>query len=100
MTAHAYQIYRQTQVSTASPGELLLMLYDGAIRFARQAQEHLNRGEIEAASNRLIRVQDIVNELNLSLDLSVVTLLRIWSNYTHIFMTVWCTLMSRRILKR
>ena len=57
MTAHAYQIYRQTQVSTASPGELLLMLYDGAIRFARQAQEHLNRGEIEAASNRLIRVK-------------------------------------------
>ncbi|HOB40327.1 MAG: flagellar export chaperone FliS [Limnochordia bacterium] len=71
MTAHAYQLYRQTQVSTASPGELLLMLFDGAIRFARQAQEHLRQGDLEAANSKLIRVQDIVSELNLSLDLSV-----------------------------
>ncbi len=71
MTAHAYQVYRQTQVSTASPGELLLMLFDGAIRFARQAQEHISKGELEAANSKLIRVQDIISELNLSLDLSV-----------------------------
>jgi flagellar protein FliS len=58
-------------VSTASPGELLLMLFDGAIRFARQAQEHLRQGDLEAANSKLIRVQDIVSELNLSLDLSV-----------------------------
>ncbi|HPT83788.1 MAG TPA: flagellar export chaperone FliS [Limnochordia bacterium] len=70
MIAHAYQMYRQTQVSTASPGELVLMLFDGAIRFARQAQEHIERGELEAANSKLIRVQDIVSELNLSLDLS------------------------------
>ncbi|HHY15687.1 MAG TPA: flagellar protein FliS, partial [Firmicutes bacterium] len=32
MSVHAYQAYRQTQVSTASQGELLIMLYDGALR--------------------------------------------------------------------
>ncbi|HHW71865.1 MAG TPA: flagellar export chaperone FliS [Firmicutes bacterium] len=69
--AHAYQAYRQTQVSTASPGELLIMLFDGAIRFGRQAQEHIKRGEMEAASQKLIRVQDIVSELNFALDLRV-----------------------------
>jgi len=47
------------------------MLFDGAIRFARQAQEHIKRGELEAANSKLIRVQDIISELNLSLDLSV-----------------------------
>lgn len=47
------------------------MLFDGAIRFARQAQEHLRQGDLEAANSKLIHVQDIVSELNLSLDLSV-----------------------------
>ncbi len=47
------------------------MLFDGAIRFARQAQEHISKGELEAANSKLIRVQDIISELNLSLDLSV-----------------------------
>lgn len=47
------------------------MLFDGAIRFARQAQECINRGDMEAANTKLLRVQDIVMELNLSLDLSV-----------------------------
>lgn len=71
MAAHAYQMYRQTQVSTASQGELLLMLFDGAIRFARQAQEHMAEGKLEEASKKLIRAQDIVDELILALDLSV-----------------------------
>lgn len=70
MTAHAYQMYRQTQVSTASQGELLLMLFDGVIRFARQAQEHLDQGKLEEASSKLIRAQDIVDELILALDLN------------------------------
>lgn len=71
MTAHAYQMYRQTQVATASQGELLLMLFDGAIRFARQALEHLDHGKLEEASSKLIRAQDIVDELILALDLDV-----------------------------
>lgn len=71
MSVHAYQAYRQTQVSTASQGELLLMLFDGAIRFARQGQEHMGNGEIEQANLKLIRAQDIVNELIISLNLEV-----------------------------
>lgn len=71
MSVNAYQVYRQTQVSTASQGELLIMLFDGAIRFARQAEEHMQNRDIEQASVKLIRTQDIVNELILSLDLNV-----------------------------
>ncbi len=69
MSVHAYQAYRQTKVSTASQGELLIMLYDGAIRFAHQARGHLLKNELEQANEKLIRAQDIVNELNFSLDL-------------------------------
>lgn len=68
MSVHAYQIYRQTQVTTASPGELLIMLFDGAIRFARQSQDFMAAGNLEEANAKLIRAQDIVNELMLSLD--------------------------------
>lgn len=71
MSVQAYQIYRQTQVSTASQGELLIMLFDGAIRFARQSQDQMVTGKLEEASDKLIRTQDIINELILSLDLSV-----------------------------
>lgn len=69
MSVHAYQAYKQTQVSTASQGELLIMLFDGAIRFARQAREHLLNNELEQANSKLIRAQDIVDELNFSLNL-------------------------------
>jgi flagellar protein FliS len=71
MSVHAYQAYRQTQVSTASQGELLIMLFDGAIRFSKQGQDHMEKGEIEQANFKLIRAQDIVNELILSLNLEV-----------------------------
>ncbi len=71
MSVHAYQAYRQTQVSTASQGELLIMLFDGAIRFCRQAQEHMESGDIEQANSKLIRTQDIISELILALDLDV-----------------------------
>lgn len=47
------------------------MLFDGAIRFARQSQDHMASGKLEEASAKLIRTQDIINELILSLDLSV-----------------------------
>ncbi|HBN97165.1 MAG TPA: flagellar export chaperone FliS [Firmicutes bacterium] len=71
VSVQAYQVYRQTQVSTASQGDLLLMLFDGAIRFARQSKDFMAAGKLEEASAKLINTQDIINELILSLDLSI-----------------------------
>jgi len=45
---NAYQTYRQTQAQTAAPGELVLMLYRGAVRFVGLAVE-----AIDAAANRV-----------------------------------------------
>ncbi|MGI6148364.1 MAG: flagellar export chaperone FliS [Firmicutes bacterium] len=69
MSVHAYQVYKQTQVQTASQGELLLMLFDGAIRFAHQARQFIHSGDLAAANAKLIRAQDIMTELMVSLDL-------------------------------
>jgi len=63
--------YRETQIKTASPGKLLLMLYDGAIRFLNVAIKALDKEEkeLEKAHIHIIKVQNIISELTVTLDL-------------------------------
>lgn len=61
--ANPYAKYREMQVTTATPGQLLLMLYDGAIRFCRDACVALEAGKTEESHRLLLRAQDIVAEL-------------------------------------
>lgn len=55
--------YLRTRVMTASPEELHLMLYDGAIKFCGQGREAIDAGQIERSYNLLLRAQNIVLEL-------------------------------------
>lgn len=48
---------------TATPEQLQMMLYDGAIRFARQGREALQQGDLETSCEKLLRAQCIVLEL-------------------------------------
>ena len=67
------QSYRTLAVETASPGRLILMLFDGAVRFLSAAEAGFEIEELrernEAINNNLVRVQNIVTELQRSLDL-------------------------------
>jgi flagellar secretion chaperone FliS len=63
MTREVQQTYLETQITTATPQRLRLLLIEGAIRFARQTQEHWCTGQDEAALESLIRCRDIVSEL-------------------------------------
>jgi len=67
----AYEQYRQTQIQTAKPEQLLLMLYDGAISFLKKAKVAIKNKNIEEAHTFLIRVQDILIELMSSLNMDV-----------------------------
>ena len=58
-----YQAYARAQATTSSQGELLILLYRGAARFAAKARLQIGAGEIEGAHNSLVRSQDIVLEL-------------------------------------
>jgi flagellar protein FliS len=69
MSVNAYQRYKDAQYSTASPEQLLLMLYEGAIKYARQAQEEMREKNIEGANNKLKKTGDIISELMVSLDM-------------------------------
>jgi len=63
--------YLKTKIMTASPQELRLMLYDGAIKFCRQGRAALEKKDFEASYNNLMRAQKIVLELSTSLNHSV-----------------------------
>ena len=62
--------YLTSKVMTADRGQLLLMLYDGAIRFNEQAVRHLDAGEIVPSLTPMRRTLAIVQELHNMLDAS------------------------------
>ena len=60
--------YRQQSVLTASPGQLVVMLYDGALRFLGQAATAMRADDHLAADAKLRRAEAIVDELHMTLD--------------------------------
>jgi flagellar secretion chaperone FliS len=62
--------YTESAVLTAPPGRLVVMLYDGAIRFLSQSATAMRMGDRERSRDRMRRAEAIIDELLLSLDLS------------------------------
>lgn len=69
MTYQALNKYKQNTVSTATPEELTLMLYDGAIKFMNIGKYSIENKDIKKTHTSLMRAQDIINELNYSLNM-------------------------------
>lgn len=67
--ANPYQNYRQQQVNTASQDKLVLMLFDGAIRFCNQAKVALNNKQYDEVNTNLVKAQNIVQEFMITLDM-------------------------------
>ena len=60
--------YRSNAVATQTPGKLIVMLYEGAIRFLQQALEAQEAGQPAEKGRCIVKAKDILHELNLSLD--------------------------------
>ena len=61
--------YQDNAVTTQSKGRLIVMLYDGAIRFLRLAIKETENNNYEAKGRYINRAIDILNELNVVLDM-------------------------------
>ena len=61
--------YQDAAVTTQSKGRLIVLLYDGAIKFMKLAIKELEAGNLEAKGKYIARAQDIINELNAVLDI-------------------------------
>lgn len=70
-SANPFQQYKESSILTATPEELTLMLYDGAIKFLNQAKDAIDRKDLQNANDKLIRVQNIFRELDSTLDKSI-----------------------------
>ena len=66
---NAYAQYNNSKILTASPAELTLMLYDGAIKVCNIAEEAIDNKDIEKAHNNIIKVQNIIDYLRKTLDM-------------------------------
>ena len=63
-----YATYTNSKIMTASPAELTLMLYDGAIKFCNIAIVAIEKKDIEKAHNNIMKVQNIIVEFQTTLD--------------------------------
>ena len=73
MTAYASpktSAYQQQAILTATPGTLVVMLYDGALRFLFQGAAAMREGADAQADEKIQRAEAIVNELLATLDMS------------------------------
>ena len=63
-----YAAYNNSKILTASPAELTLMLYDGAIKFTNIAIMAIEKKDIEKAHNNIIKAERIILEFQATLD--------------------------------
>jgi len=66
--ANPYAQYKNSKILTASPAELTLMLYEGAIKFGNIAIEAIENKDVEKAHNNIMRVQKIIDEFRATLN--------------------------------
>lgn len=67
-TPAGYQQYEKSKILTASPAELTLMLYEGAIKFANIAVMAIEKGDVEKAHNNIRKVERIIEEFQATLN--------------------------------
>ena len=69
LAGNPYAQYQQAQVDTASPERLLLMLYEGAIRFLNAGRKGLTDRKFDVAHKNIVRAQDIILEFMATLNM-------------------------------
>ena len=66
---NSLDIYQETHVTTQSRGKVIVMLYDGVVKFLKQAILAIEKKDYQAKSRYISKAQDIILELNTVLDM-------------------------------
>ena len=66
---NAYAQYNNSKILTASPAELTLMLYEGAIKFCNIAESAIEDKDIQKAHTNIVKTQKIIEYLRQTLDM-------------------------------
>lgn len=68
MQSNGYNVYKNNSVNYASKDQLLLMLLDGAVKFAKIAEVALKENDVKKTHENLMKTQNIFTELMATLD--------------------------------
>lgn len=68
LAATTSDAYKQQSILTAPPGRLVVMLYDGCVRFLFQSAYAMREGNRKVSLERLRRAEAIIDELRITLD--------------------------------
>jgi len=79
-----YQAYQQNTVTTASPGELTLMLYNGCLKFINIAKKAIQENNISEKNMNIQKAQNIISELMVTLNMDVEISKQLMSMYDYI----------------
>ena len=85
MAVNAAAVYKDNRILTASPAELTLMLYEGAIKFCNIAIMAIEKNDIEKANVNIIKAERIISELRATLDFKYPTAIQFELVYDYIY---------------
>ncbi len=95
MDQKATSAYLRNAVMTASPAELTLMLYDGAIKFCNIALIGLENNDLEKANENIKRAQAIITEFRITLDHKY----PVWEDFERVYEFIYNQLVEANIRK-
>lgn len=82
---NAYNAYKQNSITTASPGELTLMLYNGCLKFINQAKKCIEAKNIEGRNRYIQKAQDIIYELQVTLNMDIEVSKNMFNLYDYMY---------------
>lgn len=80
-----YEQYRQNQIFSTPPEELVTMLYDGAIRFIKQAKNGIEEKSMEKSHKNIVKAENIFVELMSNLNMQVEISNNLYSLYDYMY---------------
>lgn len=82
---NAYNAYKQNSVTTASPGELTLMLYNGCLKFLTQSKKAIEEKQYELKNTYIQKAQAIISELMATLNMDIEVSKNMLSLYEYMY---------------
>lgn len=95
MAFNAATAYQGVKVNTASPAELTLMLYDGAIKFCNMALMSLEKNDIEKCNYYIQKAKNIIVEFRSTLDFKY----EVAKDFDRVYQYIYWTLIDGNVKK-
>lgn len=95
MDSNAINVYQKNAIMTASPAELTLMLYEGAIKFCNVALIAIEKKDYEKANTNIKKAQAIIMEFRVTLDHKY----PVWEDFERVYDYIYRRLIEANIQK-